>query len=158
MKQLLLVCIMMITSLAYTQSTIDTNLNRSKDQLSTLKKDCIEVNFDILIKNHHVDSTYTVCFENKVTNVVTTLNVPIDKQGKFTAYLNYNQSYMISFSCNGYITKVIEFNTFNAPKMDWQANIAILMPQGKREPIFAGGFAYNPYMGEFIRTNRYLRN
>lgn len=157
MKQLLLVCSVMLTLLSQSQSTIDSNLNRTKDQVSELKKSCIVVNFDLLIKNQHVDSTYTITFQKWKSNDSYVLKVPKKASGKFTAYFNYGEIYYISFSCNGYITKVMEFNTYNAPRMDWQADLTIVMAKGKREPIYTGGIAYNPYQAAFVRTHRYLK-
>jgi len=158
MKQLLLLCLVIITSLAHPQSTIDSNLNRTKEQVSELKKSCIVVNFDLLIKNQHVDSSYTITFQKWKSNDSYTLKVPEKAHGRFTAYFNYGEIYYVSFSCNGYITKVMEFNTYNAPKMDWQADLTIVMTKGKRKPIYTVGIAYNPYQGEFVRTRHYLNN
>lgn len=155
-KQFLCGILLLITVTLFSQTTIDSNLNRSKDQLYSLKKSCIEVNFDLLIKNEHVDSNYTVIFQKWKSDDSYTLEIPKRAKGKFSTYLNYNEIYYISFSCNGYITKIMEINTYNAPKMDWQANITIIMPKGKREPIYTGGIAYNPYKGEFVKTRHYL--
>lgn len=153
MKKLLFVCIMMITALSYSQS-IDTNLNQSKDQLKAIKDDRIKVTFDLLINNQHVDSNYVVYFKKGNQNSVYKLEVPRKQEGQFTAYLCYNQSYTITFECNGYISKIMEISTYNAPKYDWQANISIIMPRGKREAIYCGGIAYNPYLGEFVKTRK----